>query len=162
MPDARRKAVGPKDQIIKRHFLLPSQTENKGTRSDCVDMFPAFFAAKLLKFSAQILLLYPRAKVSKDGSKGKRTKKSCNKKREKRNNSTASTLAIGQRVESRFIAVMVNHLKKTKAPAICALSTSILSFKHIPTKKTLTFHVENSFSSPYLLERFRKHFQARW
>lgn len=68
-------------------------------------------------------------------AKEKGQRKSCNKKREKRNNSTASTLAISQRVESRFIAVMVNHLKKTKAPAICTSSTSILSFKHTPTKK---------------------------
>jgi len=37
--DALRKAVGPKDQIIKCHFLLPSQTENNYTGSDCLGMF---------------------------------------------------------------------------------------------------------------------------
>lgn len=43
--------------------------ENKGTRNDCLDMFPAFFAVELLYFSVQILLLNPRAKVSKQGWK---------------------------------------------------------------------------------------------
>lgn len=38
-------------------------------------MFPAFFAVELLYFSAQILLLNPRAKLSKQGWKQRKKDK---------------------------------------------------------------------------------------
>lgn len=77
---------------------------------------PVFFAVKLLYFSVKILLCKPRTKVDKQWWKQRGKKAQLFKKKEKRD-CTASVLAISQRVESRLIAVMVNHLKETKVPS---------------------------------------------
>lgn len=54
------------------------------------------------------------------------------KKKEKRD-STASVLAISQRVESRLITPMVNHLKETKVPSYLYVANIILlAFKCTP------------------------------
>lgn len=84
--------------------------------------------------------------------------------REKRKNSITSALAISQRVESRFIAVMVNNLKKSKALSyLYSVNINFILQTHSNNNnnKILIFHLETSFSSPYLLELLRKHFQAR-
>jgi len=47
-----------------------------------------------------------------------------------------SALAISQRVESIFIAVMVNNLKKPKAPSYLYSVNINSSFKHTPTTTT--------------------------
>lgn len=166
MPDARRKAVGPKDQIIKCRFLLPSQTEDKGTRNDCLDVLPCLLCCR-----AALLLRADSAFQSRDWSKQpgmevkgeKKEKERVVTRREKRKNSITSALAISQRVESRFIAVMVNNLKKSKAlSSLYSVNINFILQTHSnKKKKILTFHLETSFSSPYLLELLRKHFQAR-
>lgn len=98
-------------------------------------------------------------KKKKEGREDRKLK-SCNKKIEKKKINRAFYFGLGNQPESkcRFIAVRASKLK-VRHLAICTLSTSISSFKHTPK---LTFHLENSFSSSYLLQILGKCFQVRW
>lgn len=105
-------------------------------------------------------------KKKKEGREGR------NEERGERRNLTSYNKKIGQKntelfyfglgnqpeSKCRLIAVTANKLK-ARHLAICTLSTSISPFKCTPK---LTFHLENSFSSSYLLEIFGKCFQVRW
>lgn len=78
------------------------------------------------------------------------------KKKEKRE-STASVLAISQRVESRLIAVKVNHLKKTKVPSYL-FSDNIIFYPSNALQNKNLYSMRKTWLCPFIYWKYSEAF----